>query len=178
VSDLRKLIAAAAVFALLLFLGVQYVGQHGIGPGRHLVERVPDTTDPETTASGTAPVYASQCAFVPTSRLGAVCTFLLRNPSGGPAAQSFESLSLAVDVPRSWLAGFPQADAPDNVAVVAALVASPYAPGGVGGLAVSVDPSYGAQLRAVGVSPTAFLQWLYRNVPQGQWPPWVPHAAG
>ncbi|HVB09911.1 MAG TPA: hypothetical protein VNM16_06035, partial [Bacillota bacterium] len=69
--------------------------------------------------------------------------------------------------------------APNNAAVIAALVQTPYNPAGSGAVAdmtLSVDPAYGALLQAAGVDPRRLLAWLYQQVPSNRWPPWVAGA--
>jgi len=172
-------VVGAAVFAIALFgLGL-FMLAHGIGPAAKMTDHAPDTSNPETTAQGSQPIYQSQCEFSSTAPRGAVCTFLARDPGGGASQASFQGQALEIDVPASWLRQQAGGTAPNNAAVIAALVQTPYYPAGSGAVAdmtLSVDPAYGALLQAAGVDPRRLLAWLYQQVPSNRWPPWVAGA--
>lgn len=170
-----RMVIGAAVAAFFLVTGISFAAGHGFLPAKVVMGsddllQAPSTTNPATTATGSQPVYESQCSFVNTPS-GAQCVFALGDQRGDLVEQG-----LTIGVPRAWLAQFARPDAVNDVKVVAALVKSPYAPldgHGLESMSISVDPSYAAQLATVGVSPQQLLQWLYRNVPPAHRPPWV-----
>ncbi len=172
---LVRLVVLAALVAALLIGGITYAAGHGILPARVLLGLdgnllAPQTTNPATTAPGSEPVYRSICEFVATNA-GAQCVFSLSDERGNLVEQG-----LAVPVPRTWLARIHRGTAVDDMQVIAALVRAPYSPPdgpGLESMNISVDPTYAALLSTVGVTPQAFLEWLYHNVPPAHRPPWV-----
>jgi hypothetical protein len=172
-------IVAAGLFAALLFGFGLFVLAHGIGPAAKLADHAPDTTNPETTAQGSQPIYESWCEFSSTAPLGADCTFLVRAAGGGVSQDSFQASAIQVDVPAAWLRQQPHGTMPNDPAVVAALLQTAYNPAGTGavsGMAISVDPTYAARLKAVGITPLQLLDWIYSRVPPQDWPPWLPRS--
>ncbi len=171
------MVVGAGLFAVLLFgLGL-FMLRDGIGPAAKLITRPPATTNPETTAFGSQPIYQSQCEFSSNAPLGADCMFLARSTGGGAASDSFQSQAVEIGVPSAWLAQQPHGTALDDPGVVAALLRTAWYPvgsGAISGMTLSVDPAYAARLRTVGVTPLQFLSWMYKNVPRSSWPPWVP----
>ena len=175
------MVVGAALFTLLLFGSGLYMLAHRIGPAKLLLSHRLTTTNPETTVAGSQPIYWSKCEFSATAPLGADCTFLARDPGGGPAFDSFQAWAVEVSVPRIWLAQQPNGTVLNDPGVVAALLQTSYYPAGSGaiqGMTLSVDPSYAARLRGAGVTPLQLLAWMYHNVPPADWPPWLPHASG
>ncbi len=171
------MVVAAGLFALLLFGAGLYMIAHRVGPAAKLIEHPPATTDPETTAIGSQPIYQSQCEFSANAPLGADCMFLARSPGGGAAADSFQSQAVEIDVPSAWLAQQPHGTVPNDPGVVAALVQTTYYPvgsGAISAMTLSVDPTYATHLQAAGVTPLQLLAWMYHDVPRTQWPPWLP----
>jgi len=171
---LRMVVGGAAVAALLVW-GITFAAGRGFLPaqvvtGTDASLQAPATTDAATTAPGSQPVYESSCNLVATPP-GAQCALALGDDRGHLVEQG-----LVVGVPKAWLARFAHASTPNDMAVIAALVRSPYAPldgPGLQSLSISVDPGYAARLATVGVTPKQFLLWLYQNVPETRRPPWV-----
>lgn len=172
---LGRLIAGACVSAFLMLMLMVQAVRHGWLPKTIIANiegsaGIPDTTNPETMAQGAIPVSTVACAFT-------------RNFPGGTCVLEFLDQrgdlvwpSLDVPVPRTWLQAQPHPTAANNGALLAALVDSPYSPANTAeldGLPVSVEPAFGHVLEGAGVTPAAFLSWLYRNVPDIHRPPWV-----
>lgn len=173
---LGRLILGAGLSALLLLLGVLQAAKHGWLP-RTLIANIegsagiPDTTNPETTAEGAIPVSTVVCGFTKAFP-GGSCVLEFLDQRGDLVWPSMD-----IPVPRTWLQAEPDPTVPNNGALLAALVASPYSPANnaeLDGLPISVDPPLGRILERAGVSPSAFLAWIYRNVPDVHRPPWVP----
>lgn len=172
---LLRLTLGAAVVAGLLIAGIVYAAGHGLLPARVALGlsgdlSTPQTTNATTTATGSLPIYRTQCEFVQTGE-GGQCVFALADQRGDLVEQG-----LAIPVPRAWLQRIPRATSPDNMGVISALVRSPYAPAaGVGleSMSISVDPTYAELLATVGVTPQELLQWIYQHVPPADRPPWV-----
>ncbi len=172
--QLLRLVVAAAVVALALVAATVVAARTGVLPARLTAANAdvappPPTRNPETTAAGSEPILAVRCRFVGTA--GAACVLQLADVSGNLVDDA-----LAIPVPRTWLARFPAADRPDDMAVVGALIHTHFAPPdgpGMRTLAVSVSPSFARLLGQVGVTPRQLLAWLYQNVPLRQRPPWA-----
>ncbi len=131
---------------------------------------IPDTTNPETTAQGAVPVSAVACIFTRNAP-GAACVLQFVDQRGDLVWPSLD-----IPVPGTWLKGQPNPSATNNGPLLAALVASPYSPADsalLDGLPISVEPALGRVLEGAGVTPSAFLGWIYRNVPDIHRPPWV-----
>lgn len=170
-----RMLVGAAITAAALIVGVVVASVTGLLPARIVdsnaaVAPPPPTTNPETTAIGSEPVWEVQCGFGgPT---GAGCTLLLADISGNLVTED-----LTVEVPRRWLSALPHPTRVNNMRVLAALVQSRYAPldgEGMANMAISVEPSFARRLKTVGITPVRFLDWLYQNVPHDRWPPWLP----
>lgn len=172
--QLWTLVVLAFVTAGALLALVVGAARRGVLPSRLVAANSdlpppPATTDLETTALGSEPVWQLACGFVGPA--AARCILYLADASG-----DLVEGSLSFPVPRAWLARFPHATAVDDPQVIRALVRTRYAPAGGPGmdsLAVSVAPSFAARLAAAGVTPQQFLAWLYQNVPVRDRPPWV-----
>ena len=174
--SLWRLVLFACLASGLLLFGILQAAAHGWLPQRLIATiegdaGIPATTDPETTASGAIPVAGVQCAFV-AGNPGAVCQFQFEDERGDLVWPS-----LPVPVPRAWLHAQAATGPVAGPAFLAALVGSPYAPAStmeLEGLPISVAPSFGTQLSAAGITPSAFLGWLYQHVPDEHRPPWAP----
>ena len=169
-----RLVVGACLASALLLVAFIEAAAHGLLPKRVVAtmegqDSVPSTTDPTTTAPGAIPINGSRCALV-SAAPGGVCVLIFEDVRGNLVQQT-----LAIPVPASWLSAEPNFDQANNAQVLADLSHSPYAPSGRGlsALPISVDPNFADPLQAAGVTPRAFLTWLYTNVPPKQRPPWV-----
>ncbi len=176
---LLPLLLGAAALALVLVVLLAWAMRTGYVPKRVAAamqgaDVLPTTTNPLTTATGSLPIESSTCGRVPQSP-GAACDFRFSDQRGHLVQRS-----LSVPVPLAWLEAHGGGAGTDSLPTVAALIDSPYAPSGDGGLetlALSVSPSYAHLLAQVGVGPGQLLAWLYQNVPTVHRPPWVPGAS-
>ncbi len=175
-ANLWRLILGAGVFALLLVVGLLQAAAHGWLPEQLIAtiegsQGIPDTTNPETMALGAIPVSEVTCGLA-SRPPGGVCVLQFLDERGDLVWPSLD-----VPVPATWLRAQTGVGAANQAALLYALVQSPYSPPNdpeLDGLPISVDPSLGSVLAQAGVTPTAFLAWLYRNVPDQHRPPWVP----
>jgi len=175
-TSLWRLILFACLSSVLLLVLILESAAHGLLPARLVATiegnaGIPDTTNPETMAQGAIPVTTVACSFMAHAP-GGVCQFEFLDQRGDLVWPS-----LAVPVPATWLRQQPDPTTPNNPRLLAALTASPYSPINnveLDGLPISVNPTLGTTLAGVGVTPTAFLTWLYKNVPDEHRPPWVP----